>query len=263
MKKRWLWIAILVLALLLGETYGLVLGPVAAARGPMSTTAPEGLQQADQSHIIQLPLFLHNYIGYSCSETPALVAPANGAVLNTITPLFQWDSGHPANANSVLMFVARVPDFSSLARSMASSDTEEEGSFRYPNNFEPGVTYYWRMRFRCQNNTSGPWTETWSFTTGSHGEILSAPQLVAPANDSVTSGQRVELSWNPVPGAVRYIAHWHKVGQSGCMYSWTSQTSVSPFGLQPGTTYEWWAAAINDYAIGESSPRWQFTTPPE
>jgi hypothetical protein len=38
-----------------------------------------------------------------------------------------------------------------------------------------------------------------------------------------------------------------------------TQTEISV--LETGTTYEWWVSARNDYAIGDASETWEFTTP--
>ncbi len=258
MMKRSFWLAMLAILLMAGsvgfaasqvEADGLV--RVARAEQRLATNPPP----------LHFPLVL--YHAYDCNQTPTLVAPANGEALDTLIPLFQWDSGRPIYASIVQMHVAKSPDFTNLVKTMGSSDVQGEGSFRYPNNFDPGTTYYWRMRFRCQNNVTGPWTDVWHFTTGQHGVILPAPVLLSPPNGSVIEETPVELKWEAVDGAVMYQVSWRKAGVLGKMYGWTTQTSLHPFGIQQGNTYEWWVAAVNDYAVGEASLVWQFTMPSE
>ncbi len=217
--------------------------------------------RADGPPDIRLPLVLFD--AYDCRQTPTLLAPADGATLDTLIPLFQWDAGHPIYARLVKLYVARDPDFAPLSASMSTSAVEGEGSFRFPSNFEPGTTYYWRTQFVCRNGVEGPWTEAWSFITGTEGEILPAPVQQSPANGSVVDRSTLELAWNSVPGAVRYLVRWREVGSLGNMYRWTTETRIKPFGIQSGKDYEWWVAAVSDYAIGEESPKWQFTTPSE
>jgi hypothetical protein len=133
-------------------------------------------------------------------------------------------------------------------------------AFRFGFNFSPATVYYWRASLRC-GAVTGPSSVVWSFTTGSNGVLLPAPALIAPAPDSTVSATQVTLQWSTVAGAVEYLVAWQKVGETGPRYyRWASGSSVTIGGLSPATTYEWWVAARNDYAIGESSVRWRFTT---
>src|SRR5512139_3644104 len=45
---------------------------------------------------LYLPIVLQNYA--PCTTVPTLLSPANGAALNTLIPLFQWDSGNDPHA---------------------------------------------------------------------------------------------------------------------------------------------------------------------
>ena len=217
--------------------------------------------RADAPPDVHFPLVY--FEAYDCLQKPTLLAPPDGTALESRIPLFQWDAGHPVYARLVQLNVARDPDFARLAASMSTSAVEGEGSFRFPSNFEPGITYYWRTRFVCRNGVEGPWTEAWSFTTGTEGEILPAPVQQSPANGSVVDRSSLELVWDTVPGAVLYLVRWREVGSLGSMYRWSTETRVKPFGIQPGKRYEWWVAAVSEYAIGEESPKWQFTAASE
>jgi hypothetical protein len=62
---------------------------------------------------------------------------------------------------------------------------------------------------------------------------------------------------------VEYVVHWREVGEGGYTYSWETDTQREISGLEANTTYEWWVSARNDYAIGDDSETWQFTTPAE
>ncbi len=216
---------------------------------------------ADPPSDFYLPL-VYNH-AYDCLQQPTLISPPDGSSLDTIIPLFQWDAGHPIYARLVQLYVALDPDFTRLAASMSTSSVEGEGSFRFPTNFEPDTTYYWRTRFVCRNGVKGPWTETWTLTTGTEGEMLPAPVQQSPANGSLVDASSVELVWDPVPGAVLYLVRWREVGSLGNMYRWSTEPTIKPFGIRSGKRYEWWVAAVSEYAIGEASPKWQFTTETE
>lgn len=136
------------------------------------------------------------------------------------------------------------------------------GQFRFPWNFQPATTYYWRAWLLC-GEIAGPYSEVWSFTTGSGGTILPAPTLIAPANGSTLPSLSVTLQWSAVDGAVEYLVHWRKAGEGGYTYSWVTDTQKEIRWLEPQTSYEWWISARNDYAIGNDSETWQFTTPAE
>lgn len=107
----------------------------------------------------------------------------------------------------------------------------------------------------------GPYTDVWSFTTGSGGTILAAPTLVAPADNSTLPSTEVTLRWSAVAGAEGYVVSWRQVGAAGRNFSWVTDPERTVTWLTPGTTYEWWAEAYNDYAIGAASATWEFTLP--
>jgi hypothetical protein len=146
-------------------------------------------------------------------------------------------------------------------RSTSTSRTEGEGAYRFTDNFEPGTTYYWRIRFKCTNNVYGPFSELRSFTAGSEGTLPPMPVQLSPPNGSGTESRRVTMHWEAVPGATMYIIHYRAEGSKGSTYIWVNETRVSRT-LMANKTYEWWVAAVNDYGVGEATEIWRFTTPP-
>ena len=134
--------------------------------------------------------------------------------------------------------------------------------FRF-GNLEPATAYYWRAWLTC-GASYGPYSEVWSFTTGSGGIILPGPTLVAPPDGSTVSSIPVTFRWDPVSGAVDSdMIYWRAADQPWTTYGTSAvntQTTVD-WGLLPDTTYEWWVTAINDYAKGTPSTVWLFTTP--
>ncbi len=203
-----------------------------------------------------LPAVLRGY----GSIIPILLSPANGSSLNTITPLFRWDNGKASNATALRLQVAKDPAFTQSVWSLWSGATPGMREFRSSSNFDPATTYYWRAWFLF-DDIQGPYSEVWSFTTGSGGTILPAPALMAPAAGSTVPTTTATLQWSSVSGAVEYLVHWREVGQGGYAYEWVNGTQTTIGWLNANTTYEWWVSARNDYAIGTASEAWQFTTP--
>ncbi len=205
-----------------------------------------------------LPAVFKGYGG--CSTIPTLIGPTNGSNLSTLIPLFQWDSGNDPNATVLRLRVAKDPDFTQGVWSLWYGRGTGVGEFRFSRNLDPATTYYWRAWLLC-GDTEGPYSDVWSFTTGSGGTILPAPTLVAPGNGSTVPTTTVTLQWSPVSGTVEYLVRWREVGQGGYTYNWVTETQTTISWLSANTTYEWWVSARNDYAIGADSETWQFTTP--
>jgi hypothetical protein len=202
--------------------------------------------------------------GYAfCSTIPTLLDPANGSYLDTLIPLFQWDRGNDPNATLLHLELARDPDFAWMVSSLWWSGAGTGvGEFRFNFNLDPATTYYWRAWLTC-DDIEGPYSDVWSFTTGSGGTILSAPALIAPANGSAPPSLPVTLQWSAVDGAVEYQPHWRNVGGVFTVVSWVTETQMGLYWLEANASYEWWVSARNDYAFGEDSEIWQFTAPPE
>jgi hypothetical protein len=234
-----------------------------AAQAAPSVTSTDGSgfrasqpNAAAANFTVHLPAVLRGYAG--CTTRPTLISPANGSTLSTITPLDVWDDGSNPAATSFRLQIAKDAAFTDLGASLRTG-IHGQWQFRFSINLEPSRTYYWRAYLLC-GTLQGPYSEVWSFTTGSGGTVLPAPVLVAPANGSTVTGTMASLQWSPVPGAVEYLVRWRTPDEGGYTYEWVNATQVTEYFLG-GTTYEWWVSSRSDYAIGTDSERWQFTTP--
>jgi hypothetical protein len=205
-----------------------------------------------------LPILFNNHM--TCSAIPTLLAPANGSTLNTLIPLFRWDLGSDPSTTTSRIEVATDSGMEDWIWALTTYQTMGIAEYRDSDNFDPARTYYWRGRLNC-GETQGPYTETWSFTTGSGGVIPPAPNLIAPANGSTIPSLDTVFQWSAVSGATEYRLSWRELGDTG--YSDTSVTGTQNqlYGLAVSTTYEWWVTAVNNYAVGLDSAIWQFTTP--
>jgi N-acetylneuraminic acid mutarotase len=207
---------------------------------------------------IYLPIAFNNV--QDCTAPPTLISPANGSNLATIAPLFVFDGGYNNTATHLRLVVATDPGFTNIVSTYSVGGGGGVGHFRDTWNFRPSTTYYWRTFFIC-GDVQGRYSETWSFITGSGGTILPAPNLIAPANGSSVDNTPVTLEWSAVPGAVEYLVHWRRLGQSWSYYQWVNNTWLTIYGVSTGNSYEWWVSARNDYAIGRESVKWQFIVP--
>jgi hypothetical protein len=230
----------------------LILGPALPARG-----AGMGTIKLPPPFSLYLPLIETG--PRPCSVPPTLVSPANGSSLDTLIPVFEWDSGNDPSATEFIMYVARDPGFTQVVSTLGYGSGQGPGNFRFWTNFDPATTYYWHAWLTCGEGVQSPYSETWSFTSGSGGTILPAPNLVAPANGTILAGLDTNLQWSSVPGAVEYQVHWSQSGGGGYV-QFTNNLQYIPYALNASTTYEWWSAARNDYAWGADSVHWNFTT---
>ena len=117
----------------------------------------------------------------------------------------------------------------------------------------PGTTYYYTVRAVDANGVPGPWSEYASATpsSASPASLLPAPALKAEAGEYA-----VELSWAPVPGAVRYelwawdsASGWQQLDDGNL-----TGASYTHSGLTAGRKYYYTIRAVN--AAGEPGP-WQ------
>ena len=195
------------------------------------------------------------------ATTPTLISPANGSHPHTLSPLFRWDAGNDPNAIGLRMDIAFTPVFDSIQIILRSwGQVTGQGEWRWSENFDPGTTLYWRT---CLFNDEfeGPYSEVWSLTTGSGGTILPGPGLVSPANGGLVSSLPVTLQWSTLGGAVEYHVRWRIVGQPETYFRWVTGDQTEVSWLDANATYEWWVRARSDYAHGNDSEMWQFTTP--
>jgi hypothetical protein len=264
-RRQHKWRFLLALTLMIGLT--VLLAWAAAAEGARGTAAdrirlPSSPPAATGSrHLsgldfrIYLPAVFRGYAG--CTTLPALISPANGSTLSTISPLYVWDRGTNPAAIGLRLQVATDVAFTQVVNSLGAYGNAAP-QFRWPSNLQPGSTYYWRAQLDC-GNMRGPYTEVWSFTTGSEGTVLPAPTLLEPANGATTPGPFVTVKWAAVEGAVEYVLFWRKASEAYPGFEWQTGTQKAS-GWARDTTYVWWVAARNDYAVGPESEHWEFTT---
>ena len=171
---------------------------VAAAGAPRSaqtaTTCPVGGCRQ------YLPLL--NY-----QVAPALVAPANAEQLTTLAPPLIW---RPTVIGQHKIEVSVDPEFSGLFP--LDLNTTKQVKLPLPqtiqtqmtSNLKFGITYFWRVGVVLPEGVV--YSPVQSFTTPAEGSIQ-LPGLVTvitPRNNSHLTGNRVELKWVAISGALLY-----------------------------------------------------------
>lgn len=192
--------------------------------------------------------------------TPILVSPANGEVIDILTPTLDWQDA--SNAAGYRVQISKLPDFSSLV----SDGSVSESIYVRPSwsKLVRDTLYHWRVS-GTNAVGQGSWSETRSFRTPATPTV---PALVSPADGASVSTVRPTLVVSNVAGATSYM-----VQLSRSQWSWSSSsiaaesTSSSPEApvtttLSYGTTYYWHARANNGADSSAWSATWRFTTPP-
>lgn len=203
----------------------------------------------------------------SCTVPPTLLGPANGSNLDNLVPLFQWKPVVDLHATAMVLEVATDTSFSntSLVASISFGPTSAiwtNGGTRLPGNLDPSTVYYWRTFVVC-GNQQGPYSPTWSLTSGPPGgPLLSPPDLSLPLNGTTVPPSSVTLQWTTVSNALDYLVVWYPANTASSFdFAYVDGTSLTIGPLQSNTTYDWYVQARNSYADGTPpNPAWEFNT---
>lgn len=208
-----------------------------------------------------VPAILHVPPAPPPPPLPTLVAPANGAALNTLIPTFEWRMP-PAGEDEVLSFCLSFSPDPADTGCQYGGGYHEEDELQVWSNLEPATTYYWRIGIVEDGDYDNiRFSETWQFTTGSGGVILPPPVLLSPADGVSISLSDAIFEWSAVAGSVEYqLLTCEYFG--GCYIWFTPGTaldlSLEDYAFVSGDYY-WLVAARNDYAWGEGSIERDFT----
>lgn len=271
MKTRLIVVLALSFLLVLATGFGLKVvaqgaisrspSPVPSAEQPAAVFVNTSEWDYELDYAVYLPLVQRDYVEV-CTARPTLISPVDGSSLDTLIPLFVMDNGDVADSMGLGLQTSTDPTFATTVDSVKYSARPGRFTFRFGHNYDPATTYYWRAWFIC-GDVDGPYTDVWSFTTGSDGTLLPAPSLDSPPDGSTVPSNEVTLRWLALPGAQGYIVNWRQEDGYVWIYTWTTDPEwpIPQNYLRPGKTYEWWVAAYNEYAIGADSVAWKFTVP--
>lgn len=197
----------------------------------------------------------------ACVNPPTLLAPADGAVLDTLLPALRWNAAPSAVALAVRLQISLDPAFPSggIAVMVPYYPGENEMAWITTGNLHPCSVYYWRAQVTCSSGESA-WSEARSFTTGCGVTLPPAPQPLAPADGMAIELLPVTLQWAPVEGALAYEVTWGVAGSANLHSSGsiTTTTYAARYGIDPDEAYEWKVRARTAAGAGPFSPPRQF-----
>lgn len=208
-------------------------------------------------------------------QPPLLISPADEERLGTLLPVLQVNTDISGAETSVRYEYSVNSDFSpgNGGMGVAGPRTVPEWSFQLGSgwagyNLQPNTRYYWHARTGYGNWRTGPiywgpYSPTWSFTTGADGTILPGPELVSPSNNSDVYALRPILQWHTLAGARGFFVQASPVG-GGPGYLWFSEDLPGDkvgfwTDLPQNSSWDWKVRLRNDYAWGDLSSVWRFT----
>jgi hypothetical protein len=190
--------------------------------------------------------------------TPALVLPIDKAVDQPVSVVLTWNKA--TGSESYFLQIATDTGFST---GIVSSDSSLTDTVRSISGLSNSTTYYWKVKGK---NASGYgfWSSYRTFST-----IVAAPAspvLTAPLDSATNTNPNMQLSWNPVTGAVTYhiqVSTAPDFSTGLAVNDSTLAQATKPIGpLSNNTRYYWHARAANAGGASSWSERRSFTTIP-
>ncbi len=85
------------------------------------------------------------------------------------------------------------------------TDTTVSGNSYKTKNLSENTTYYWKV-FPLKKRNSGPWSDTWSFTTGGADvEVTDEITLISPEDNADKVSTNLEFSWKNLANTSEYV----------------------------------------------------------
>lgn len=187
-------------------------------------------------------------------STPELISPINGAVDVSTSPPLTWEPSSGAQPITYTVEIDETPDF---LTAFVNSSGNETIPF-YPNLYT-AATYYWRVRAVNAAGNS-PWSDTWSFTTLSGGEIPGTPTLQGPVNGSSDVNLPIQFAWYQTIGTAPVVYRIQVADNPEFTNSQYDQSNLNALTYSVNTlsgsssdkiVFYWHVMAINPY--GQSS----------
>ncbi|MFH0989400.1 MAG: T9SS type A sorting domain-containing protein [bacterium] len=182
--------------------------------------------------------------GTSFIEWASLIYPTNlqNGLVKTIT--FKWNK--VKDAEKYFIQLSMDPTFTNVV----ISDSTTTDTVKTITNLIEGKVYYWRVQVKNTSGSSGPWSETWNFTTFI--PLPTAPQLVAATPYPNREGW-ITFKWKKVKNADQYsIQLSDSQSFATVMFESTSSDTVKTLtGFYEGQKYCWRVQAKN---VAGSSP---------
>lgn len=187
-------------------------------------------------------------------DAPLLSEPADGATQQPVGLALIWEpalgaTGYHAQLDTDGSFTSPVAEDSALTERFM----DVSGLFT-------GTIYYWRSR-AWSSSGSGPWSEIWSFTTGS--SPPASPQLVSPPDMASGIPTAMTFEWNDTTAGAAWglqIATDPDFLDPQFNLSGLTSTSEPVSGLAGETLHYWRANTVTSGGTSVWSTPWSFTT---
>ena len=188
------------------------------------------------------------------SDTPTLLAPANGAINQADRLWLSWLAAD--NATEYRVQISTVSDFSSIVADVnVSSITVYELT-----GLAPGTTYFWRVR-GANSSGFGSWSDYFQFTTGIPAPGI--PEPTAPADGALNTAIEVSLTWQSPGAGVTFDVQISTTNTFSSLLidrTGISETTHDVGPLPNSTQLFWRVRAVNAGGHGAWSPVHSFTT---
>jgi hypothetical protein len=194
--------------------------------------------------------------GLPPTDVPVLLAPPNGSIVFTRTPLLQWYRTHWAGR-----YFVQVSLNSNFNTTVVNDSSSTGQQFSVPSGIlQLNTQYFWRVA-GWNPLGRGPFSAVWSFNVAN---IPAAPSLVSPPDSSVVPNTTPVLTWTSSGGAFYYgvqvaaDAGFNSMVINDSTLSFVTYTVAGGI-LQQGQTYFWRAYAYNPLGRSPNSQTWRFT----
>jgi hypothetical protein len=189
----------------------------------------------------------------SLVASPLPIAPPNNATSQPTSLSLRWRTA-PAVISYHLQ-LATNPTFSTTI----INDSTMTDTSRAITGLAFNTPYYWRVRARNSNGTSG-WSEAWTFRTAI--APPATPTLVSPPNNAINLPDSLTLQWGIVIGATSFQLQVSvdSLFATTLINDSTITVTQRNITVSSGTRYYWHVRARNAGGPGAYSATWNFTT---
>ena len=196
-------------------------------------------------------------------NAPALLAPANNALLYDTTPTLDWTQSLVPFSTTFDHYQVQVDNDANFSSPAIDVNVVGLANHNYTPTIDlaldPNVKYYWHVRGWNTDGDSGAWSLTRYFR-----EAMEAPTLLAPANGLPAGSRKPTFDWDNVAGATSYTIQISR-NATFTLVIGTVNTAASTYtplvNLPGGTTLYWRVRANGLNGPSLLSTVWSFTTP--
>ena len=197
--------------------------------------------------------------GFPYPTAPNLVAPTNGAISVSLTPLLDWDTSLASKTYEIQL--ATDNSFNNLLIDSTNMDSTQ--ILVTAGKLQNNIQYFWRVR-GLNPAGYGAWSTVFNFTTIV--ALPNAPNLLLPVNNAANVSLNPFFDWDSTSPAIYYrlqvssdstFTGTPEINLTGLTFS--SYTLTAP-PLQSNTRYYWRVSTTNAAGTGPWSSVFRFTT---